>query len=635
MVYEDVLQPALKAAREWINDEPADPVRRKMLALLLAARARLFWNNPYAKDLPVPERARWEQTRAFYEEACSLYPTKDSTLAGYLVWQGYLLAHGGRVEDGTFKKLLDLAHRAGEAESDFPGTSFLKGLAFHYRAVNVDITAIDDQVLQDEDQAIPALSEAINKTETKRPTPQLLDLYYSTRSDALVLRANCLQRRFPGQREKYQPDLEKALTDADARLTLRSRLKSHALMQRAHALEDLAWLCQKSDDYEAALEAFSASYAELPLNPDVLTGRARTYLKRGKSSDLPKAEKDLLEASSYASANGNTVQEGEARLWLSRVYLTKAQRDKGTYAKAIGQMDKVLQIASGRCLKNALELVVPEEAAAGEAAKRERDLERAIELAGAVRNHATQLRTKLPSMRVQATALLVRGWRLEGDVHKANGYSTRAMDAYRAAARSYTLALEEPKMSALQQVELLLSRSELVCELEDLRKEDLRRKQPTCVSDAELAVVKAKDANLEKTTRARALYGVARARYYSYFTERESAEHKALDGLERAKASCEEAIRLDATSQYAPLWNILAARIHLTIYSHWVRNGSTYGTRPTSKKARLETLESARTHLLNADGNENASQEDHATIRNLLAAIEQKIRQEQQNTGGR
>ena len=92
-----------------------------------------------------------------------------------------------------------------------------------------------------------------NKTDAKRTAPELLDLYYSARGAALVMRANCLQRRFPGQKEKYQPDLEKALTDADAWLALTPRFKGHAQMQRAYALEVSPRAARRSEAARVAI----------------------------------------------------------------------------------------------------------------------------------------------------------------------------------------------------------------------------------------------------------------------------------------------------------------------------------------------------------------------------------------------
>src|SRR5207253_3087792 len=109
-----------------------------------------------------------------------------------------------------------------------------------------------------EDQAVKELDTAIKIGEGEDPQPELLHVFYQTRSAANVVRANYL-RAFKGDAEKFTftKYLELARDDA---LRVINDLKpedlSYAHRQLGNALEDLAWLCKQNDLWDPAAEAF-------------------------------------------------------------------------------------------------------------------------------------------------------------------------------------------------------------------------------------------------------------------------------------------------------------------------------------------------------------------------------------------
>jgi serine/threonine protein kinase len=325
-----VIDPGIAAATMWKRERAEDLIRSGGLARLYAAKGRIFYVNQFSREFP---NARQEARQAFALASAS-YPDdcKDRFLAECRLWEGYLSSW--RVEE--LRKHAELAKKA---SPEFSGACFLSGLAKHQEAAGKFTDVIVVQSLEQE--AVRNLDEAIGKVKHE-PHQDFLDLYYATRSAARLIQADFLFQQYHEKKlDEYRKGLEGALEDADQALQCRSRLTTwYPHLQKAHALEDLAWRCdpenKKIARFEEADREFLQAIMEshnLELQP--IVGRGRALYRRVKYghdtvAQLEKAEKVLTEVARHPKTAADSGLIGEANLWLALVCLElggKEQRE--------------------------------------------------------------------------------------------------------------------------------------------------------------------------------------------------------------------------------------------------------------------------------------------------------------------
>jgi serine/threonine protein kinase/tetratricopeptide (TPR) repeat protein len=583
-LYKEVLEAALAAAKSWLKEKPGALDRKSAAALFYGHKGHFLWENLFDKGLSLDEGKRLFEAQNAYQAAAELEPKGDAR-ARYLMWQGYLTT---QIDPRKFKEIQALAQKAQDASAQFSGGWFLEGLAYHYEAVyGLEKTAL---ALQNAKKAIDALDKAIDNGEKeKQALPELLDLYYSVRSGALVIEANCLfSIHGVEKKEEYRKWLEQARKDANEAIARKPRYRWHAYLQLGNALEDLAWLCGERALYDEAIQAFQKSIEDAEWNPEPRVGRGRTNFKRvdtagdslkakQKTAYLGKARRDLEEACRWARAPKDVGQLTEARLWLARACLRKAgfanipKDDCQTAIKALGQgipkasngWVSTIVTAIQEEMKTALEME----------AKQESELSQ--RLAQAVRAHYFQVRARTSEEdRWKLIREMVKSWRLEGKLKLA------------AVKQDYEEELTRLK-DPLDRVQLLLERSRLIFwEVPELKKEDWQNDRPLCIADADRAARTRIPGNekLDKSWRAFA-FGLAGQIRYEKAVQDENETLRA-----KALVNYNKAINLDSASPGAWSWRFNAAKI----LSYEVRKPKSKAKGIAAKKLGLEYLHAAK-----------------------------------------
>jgi serine/threonine protein kinase/tetratricopeptide (TPR) repeat protein len=493
-----VIEPAIRAERQWVQDNPQAPERRKQFAQLCALRGHLIYDH-LDQELPGLNRKALEEAAAAYAEGANSYPAKDEVLANYLMWQGQLLMRDSPRNVARARKLAD---QATEAAPHCDAALFLEGLTLTSEG---EETTDRKQALPYLDKAVNKLTQAIQVSASKQIAPELLPAYYEVRSRANVLRANYLHgakgEQAIGTCREY---LQQARADAEKVLKeIRPRNLTDAYIAQGNALEDLAWLCHEESLWDPALDAFGNAIREShSLNPVPLVSHGRTNYKRfrygsNKQSDLAAAEKDLATACDVSQLSHNKDAEAEARIWLGQVYL--AMNDG---VKAASSILQGIKLATGGWLGYSRHVVESEIATAASL----KDPRQAFQLFAAAHEHCRLLRERNAGPRPELVDLLARSWVAEAKAYQRDGKPAEARTALDQALTAYDKELAGKHQANVEDVKLLLGRSLLVLSNPELEREDLKRDEASSVADALEAAKLSAEGKLDSGLKAQAYY---------------------------------------------------------------------------------------------------------------------------------
>lgn len=556
-----LLDPAIA---DWTKAKDSPP-KGLLLAYLHAYKGRLIFEHRLASwnfdESPIKVAIQ------AFENAVKWYPAGGDSrqAAEYLMWQGYLMTHDVRVD---IEHLGRLAIEANRIAPNYSGSRFLAGLADHHKAV---VSMSDSaQVIDLEERAITAVTEAIRLAETDNPKPVSLPLYYTVRSAASVVLGDFQYRKSRELRAGYRSLLEGARKDVENVIALRPTYLWIAYQLLGNVLEDLAWRCAKDDDerkrlYEEAEAAFTQSCeACLELCPQPLIGRGRACYKQtvnGKAdpSYLLNAERDLEKACGLARKDNDGSQLAEASLWLGLVRLAFDAPKLKEAAKAIHEGLTMVPVHD---LRFVVSEVMAKELATARRIKARNETGAAY-LLGEVRKQCEEVKTKGKIWEMPTAVVLVACLQFEGKSKDIK----EICDQY----------LREPLDHSVDTVHLLGARSMVTPTIPDGNFDVYKRafedpnRARMIAADLERALNDAKCA-LEIATNGNMDVGViAMARYYlggaSYRCATPNMGMEARRPyFERTISECEEALRLDDSHSLAWQWKLYAANAYCHLY---------------------------------------------------------------------
>ena len=308
--YRTVLEPAVQIGAGPAGSGPGGPAR---VAKLHAAIGRLIAAQPQAAwPFPEPRRRAWDA----WQEAVRL----DGNRAEYRVGRGYAQM---LLPDGILEAVEADAQKALELDKDLPAAHGLHGHALVLRARREPVSAQRTAPLR---KAIQAYDHAIRLHQDRKGAgPDLAD-FLAGRSTAQVELANYLPPST--DLKEYATLLRGAKEDAETACKIEDRrLPDYAWVALGHALEDIAWLLKKPDDYPGAVRAFTQA---INFRGDLAT----YWLARGRcqyrqvvfgnddKKILVLAANDLEEALKHGP---RPDEKTEATYWLAKVLVARGE----------------------------------------------------------------------------------------------------------------------------------------------------------------------------------------------------------------------------------------------------------------------------------------------------------------------
>lgn len=317
VAYDQFIKPTLA----WAQPDSLDETAKRNLAKLdhlLGTWLFRFRDADWSGRVEAP---RDEELEAF-DRAAQLDPTN----AEYPAYRGFARLRQAKPD---FDAVEADADESIKRDANSPAGVGLKGQALISRSREAkDLTAKFDLVRK----ALPLCDQAITMSRQAQmnggPGAERLETYLVNGSVAHVDEVNFAPANGLTPQER-DDSLKKAAELGLEAAELNDTYRFLALLTAGNALEDLAWIAGKVENYDPSIDAFTKAIDHRPTDSKGYFNRGRCYYKRaGDSFQDPKyyldrktlqlAETDLVEAARLAP------NSAESYYWLG---LTKALRD--------------------------------------------------------------------------------------------------------------------------------------------------------------------------------------------------------------------------------------------------------------------------------------------------------------------
>jgi len=328
VTYEQILKPALDLVKQLPSPSDLDAASRQLIGRLFAAKGRLIRYNEYESW---PFKDTFQEVFNSYDSAIKF----DDSQADYYIGRG--LARR-RLPDLDLDAFRADAEAAIKRDADNPGGYSIRADATIQASFKLADLRLRAPMLE---SAVADCTKAIalSKSNTKKTgsKDEELAVYYINRSNAHLLWANF---SLDPTLQKFTTLLEKARADAEEATKLDSRYKHLAYRALGNAWEDLAWIGQKTPQYQDAIKAFKAAIDTRSDDATAWMDLGRCYYKAVHYGRYPQENLKLAKQNLTRAIELDLDRtKAEPHYWLGLV-----EKDLGDEAAARASFERALKV---------------------------------------------------------------------------------------------------------------------------------------------------------------------------------------------------------------------------------------------------------------------------------------------------